>query len=58
LIIESNAKCIPFSFIFKAPYESKCNNLYTITKNQEIEIEKFIIKIYKDFQFFEYKNLN
>ena len=51
LIIESNAKCIPFSFIFKAPYESKCNNLYTITKNQEIEIEKFITKIYKDFQF-------
>jgi len=50
LIIKSNAKCTPFSFIFSAPYESKCDNLYKITSNQEKEILEFIIKIYKDFQ--------
>jgi ADP-heptose:LPS heptosyltransferase len=49
LIVKSNAKCTPFSFIFKAPYKAKCGNLYTINKNQEKEIEKFITKIYKDF---------
>jgi ADP-heptose:LPS heptosyltransferase len=50
LVIESNAKCVPFSFIFKAPYETKCNNLYKINEKQEKEIEKFITKIYKEFR--------
>jgi ADP-heptose:LPS heptosyltransferase len=50
LIVKSNAECAPFSFIFKAPYKAKCDNLYKINKKQEKEIEEFIIKIYKDFQ--------
>lgn len=42
LIIESNSACTPFSFIFNAPYESKCNDLYTITTQQENTIKTFI----------------
>jgi len=56
LIIESNAKCTPFSFIFQAPYESKCDNLYKITSNQEKEILEFITKIYKTFFNFSTQN--
>jgi len=52
LIINSNAKCTPFSFIFKAPYQTKCTDLYTINENQKKEIKNFITKIYKDFQSF------
>jgi len=50
LIVESNADCVPFSFIFKAPYESICDNLYSIEKSQEEKIENFITKTYKEFQ--------
>ena len=49
-IVKSNMQCTPFSFIFKAPYETKHKDLYLITKNQEKSIEEFILKIYKDFQ--------
>jgi len=42
LIVKSNAKCVPFSFIFQAPYESKCDKLYEINETQEKEIEEFI----------------
>ena len=42
LIVESNAECVPFSFIFDAPYEKKCEGLYDITKEQEREIEGFM----------------
>ncbi len=50
LIIESNAKCTPFSSVFQTIYKSKCDKLYEINEKQKKEIEKFIIKIYKDFQ--------
>jgi ADP-heptose:LPS heptosyltransferase len=51
LIINSNAKCTPFSFIFQAPYETNCTNLYTITQDQEKAINKFIKEIYISFQY-------
>lgn len=50
LIIESNSKHVPFSFVFKAPYEGNQIDLYTITQEQKIEIKKFILKHYKAFQ--------
>ncbi len=50
LIVKSNAKCTPFSFIFKAPYKTNCSDIYKINKKQEYEIKNFISMIYKDFQ--------
>lgn len=50
LIIKSNSANVPFSFIFKAPYLGDTKDLYTINKTQEVQIEKFILKNYKDFQ--------
>jgi ADP-heptose:LPS heptosyltransferase len=50
LIVESNAPCVPFSFIFNAPYETLCNNLYEINKTQELKIKNFLTRIYKGFQ--------
>ncbi len=50
LIIESNAPCVPFSFIFNAPYESKCNNLYTINEKQEKQIASFVSMTYTKIQ--------
>ncbi len=49
-IIESNSVFAPFSFIFSAPYESMCDDLYAITIKQEEEIENFIKVIYREFQ--------
>ncbi len=51
LVVTSNVKETPFSFVFKTAYKSNLTNLYTITKHQEKEIKDFIIKIYRDFQF-------
>jgi len=48
LLLHSSYKS--FSFVFKTAYKSKYDNLYAITKNQEIEIKEFITKIYKDSQ--------
>lgn len=42
LIVESNAPCAPFSFIFNAPYHKKCEGLYDTTPSQEEEIKSFI----------------
>lgn len=53
LIVESNSPYAPFSFIFKAPYTGNMEDLYTINEAQERQIEKFILKNYKEFQFFE-----
>jgi ADP-heptose:LPS heptosyltransferase len=50
LIVKSNAKDVPFSFIFQAPYEGNKKDLYTITEQQEAEIRNFILKYYKEFQ--------
>ncbi len=50
LIVKSNAKCTPFSFIFKAPYKTNYSDIYKINKEQEEEIKNFISMIYKDFQ--------
>jgi len=53
LIVESNAECVPFSFIFDAPYEKKCEGLYDITKEQEGEIDSFIqVALDRDTQVF------
>lgn len=49
-IIESNSAFAPFSFIFSAPYQSMCDDLYTINKKQKEEIENFIKAIYTEFQ--------
>lgn len=45
LIVESNAPCAPFSFIFNAPYHKKCDGLYDTTPKQEEEIKGFICDI-------------
>jgi ADP-heptose:LPS heptosyltransferase len=45
MIVESNAFCAPFSFIFSAPYEKKCNGLYEINTMQESEIRYFIQEV-------------
>jgi hypothetical protein len=50
LIIESNAECTPFSYIFDAPYTSKCDDLYIINQKQEQEIYNFIRDIYKKYK--------
>jgi ADP-heptose:LPS heptosyltransferase len=50
LIVESNAPCVPFSFIFEAPYHRKCDGLYKITPLQQREIEEFVGKIFENFQ--------
>jgi len=50
LIIQSHAPCVPFSFIFNAPYESKCDDLFKITVKQKNEINDFVTQLYKDFQ--------
>jgi len=42
LIVDSNAHCVPFSFIFDAPYHKKCDGLYDTTQEQSAKIEKFI----------------
>lgn len=47
LIVESNAPCVPFSYIFNAPYEKKCEGLYLITDSQEKMIATFINRIYQ-----------
>ncbi len=49
LIIDSNATCVPFSFIFDAPYKTECGNLYRITKQQEESIQGFILKVFDKF---------
>jgi len=50
LIVYSNAKCTPYSAVFKTEHKIKCSNLYKINKHQENKIKNFIVKIYKDFQ--------
>ena len=50
LIIESNSPYVPYSFIFKAPYNGNTEELYSITKKQEELILRFIESLYKDFQ--------
>lgn len=50
LIVKSNAKDVPFSFIFQAPYKGNTKDLYTITAQQEAKIRNFILKYYKVFQ--------
>jgi ADP-heptose:LPS heptosyltransferase len=45
LIVASNAPCVPFSFIFNAPYHKKCDNLYDTTDEQQKEIEAFISEV-------------
>lgn len=52
LIVESNAECVPFSFIFDAPYQKKCEGLYDINSKQQREISRFIEEIYRGFQSF------
>ena len=49
LIINSNANCVPFSFIFKAPYNTNCKDLYTITAEQEKSILDFITLVYNSY---------
>jgi hypothetical protein len=46
MIVDSHASCVPFSFIFNAPYNGKCEDLYTIDKTQEEDIQQFILGIY------------
>lgn len=50
LIIKSNVKNTPFSFVFKTVYQSKYKNLYEINEKQKKEIEKFIKKIYEKYK--------
>jgi heptosyltransferase III len=47
LIVESNAPCVPFSFIFDAPYKSKCSGLYDTTIQQNEEIRLFVRGVLK-----------
>lgn len=47
LIIPSNAHCVPFSFIFDAPYHKKCDGLYDTTKEQTAEISRFVAEVLK-----------
>ena len=49
LIINSNADCVPFSFIFKAPYNTNCKNLYKITTEQEKIILNFTTSVYNNY---------
>jgi len=51
LIIKSNACCVPYSSVFKTEHQEKCNDIFTIYNKQKKDIEAFITKIYKDFQF-------
>lgn len=45
LIVSSNAPCVPFSFIFDAPYRKKCDGLYDTTPAQQDEIAAFIKEV-------------
>lgn len=45
LIVSSNAPCVPFSFIFDAPYHKKCDGLYDTTDQQQEEITAFVKEV-------------
>jgi ADP-heptose:LPS heptosyltransferase len=45
LIVASNAPCVPFSFIFNAPYHKKCDGLYDTTDAQQEKIAAFIKEV-------------